>query len=197
MSNIPPYINIHTHREVENELTISTHGIHPYHSESGARLSPESIDNSIEAIGEIGLDFSRPINPETQESLFREQLDIALSQGLPVVIHAVRAVDRVLEILKEYKGLKAVIFHGFIGSMQQAQRATDSGYFLSFGHRTFSSPKSLEALRNTPITNLFFETDQHDITIEEIYKMGTEFRTESIEELREAIYKNYINIFKK
>ncbi len=197
MSNIPPYINIHTHRALENELTISTHGIHPYLSESGAKLSPESIDSSIEAIGEIGLDFSRSIDPEIQESLFAQQLDIALSRGLPVVIHAVRAVDRVLEILKGYKGLKAVIFHGFIGSVQQAQHATDSGYFLSFGHRTFTSPKTLDALRNIPITKLFFETDEHDITIEEIYKMGAEFRPESIEKLRKEIYKNYEKIFKK
>ncbi len=196
MSKTAPYVNIHTHRKAEGELTISSYGIHPYLSESGSRISLESIDDNIEAIGEIGLDFSRPIDPAVQERLFVEQLEIALDKGLPVVIHAVRAVDRVLDILRGYQGLKAVIFHGFIGSVQQAKRVTDSGYFLSFGHRTFASPKSLDALRNTPITKLFFETDEHDSTIEDIYKMAANFRDESLLKLRDEIYKNYINIFK-
>ncbi len=192
-----PYINIHTHKWVENELTISARGIHPFDALSGSELLKEDFDSSIEAVGEIGLDFSIDTPREVQEQLFIEQLQLADQLGLPVVLHSVRAVDRTLEILSKFTSLRAVIFHGFIGSTQQAKRATDRGYFLSFGHRCFASPKTLEALRTTPLDNLFFETDDHDISIEEIYHAAESYRPESLDEIRKAIYINYIKIFKK
>ncbi len=196
MSNITPYINIHTHKRAENEISIEIIGVHPYLAESGTKLSKQDIEESIEAIGEIGLDFSRPIDRQAQEDLFKEQLAIAEELKLPVVVHAVRAVDRALEILKAFT-LPAVIFHGFIGSQQQAASAISKGYFLSFGHRCFTSSKTLGALYNSPITNIFFETDEHDISIEKIYKQGAEYREENLDEIKSQIYKNYKKIFKK
>ena len=52
----------------------------------------------------------------------REQLDLAERTGLPVVLHCVRAFE---PLMKELQGrrLKAVIFHGFIGSPQQLSTA--------------------------------------------------------------------------
>lgn len=196
MTNNSPYVNIHTHKKGTNELTITTWGVHPYLAESGKELTIEDIDDKVEAIGEIGLDFARPIDKGRQEELFCDQLEVAQQMGLPAVIHSVRAFERTLEILKGYS-LEAVIFHGFIGSWQQAQRAIDRGYYLSFGHRCFGSPKTLEALRNTPIEKLFFETDDFDVSIEEIYAQGALHREEEIEEIKRELYKNYINIFKK
>ncbi len=196
MSNNIPYINIHTHRKVENEISIEILGIHPYSAESGKKLLREDITSDIEAIGEIGLDFSRPIVRLAQEALFEEQLSLAQELNLPVVIHSVRALDRTLEIVKKF-ALRAVIFHGFIGSYQQAKQATDRGYFLSFGHRCFASPKTLTALSQIPINQLFLETDEHDISIEEIYNQAAKYRAESIAEIKENIYKNYTKIFNK
>ncbi|MBQ2424602.1 MAG: TatD family hydrolase, partial [Alistipes sp.] len=85
----------------------------------------------------------------------------------------VRAFEPMMKILENY-ALKFVIFHGFIGSVEQAQRAVKRGYYLSFGHRTFHSPKSIEALKATPVDRLFFETDECTIDIEEIYNRAAE-----------------------
>ncbi len=196
MNKISPYINIHTHRNVENQISIECVGVHPYQAEDGTKLSLGSILPSTEAIGEIGLDFSRPISREKQENLFKEQLSIAEQLTLPVVIHSVRAMDRTFEILKGFS-LPAVIFHGFIGSEHQAKEAVKRGYFLSFGHRCFASPKTLSALRSTPLVNIFFETDEADISIEEIYLQAAKYRTENLDEIKDQIYKNYTKIFKK
>ncbi len=196
MNNIIPYINIHTHQKRENEISIECVGVHPYEAESGERLTESDILPSIEAIGEIGLDFSRSISRDKQEELFHEQLSLAQNAGLPVVIHSVRSFERVMEILKKFS-LKAVIFHGFIGSREQAQRAVERGYFLSFGHRCFTSSKTLDVLRNSLLNKIFLETDDCDILIEEIYLRAVEFRTEGLEQIKEQLYKNYKKIFNK
>ena len=78
-----------------------------------------------------------------------------------------------MNILSRYN-LPFVIFHGFIGSPEQALRAAARGYYLSFGHRTFRSPKSIEALKVTPANLLFFETDDSTINIEQIYGQASE-----------------------
>lgn len=85
-----------------------------------------------------------------QEELFRAQLELAERRGLPVVLHCVRAFEPVMKELERHH-LRAVIFHGFIGSPQQARRALARGCMLSFGERTFASPRTLEALRATPL----------------------------------------------
>ncbi|MFR9534006.1 MAG: TatD family hydrolase [Rikenellaceae bacterium] len=196
MNNIIPYINIHTHQKRENEISIECVGVHPYEVESGERLSADDILPSTQAVGEIGLDFSRPISKQLQEELFEEQLSLAQDAGLPVVIHSVKSFERVMEILKKFS-LKAVIFHGFIGSYEQAQRAVERGCFLSFGHRCFNSSKTLNALRKLQLNNIFFETDDYDISIEDIYLKASELRTENIEQIKAELYKNYKKIFNK
>ncbi len=196
MRDNSPYINIHTHKPCANELTITSLGIHPYDAEGCCCLSEESVEVGVDAIGEIGLDFARPIDRAKQERLFTEQLSLAERLELPVVLHSVRAVDRTLQILKSYR-LRAVIFHGFIGSEQQARVAFQRGYLLSFGERTFASPKTLAVLRMAPLDSIFFETDESELPIETIYCRAAEYRSETLGEIKDKLYKNYIKIFKK
>ena len=169
-------INIHTHSPKQGELTLSTIGIHPYNAADATTdsvLATERGAMSVDAIGEIGLDFSCDIDRKRQEVIFEAQLDIAQQHNKGVVLHCVRAFEPMMKILENYT-LKFVIFHGFIGSVEQAQRAVKRGYYLSFGHRTFHSPKSIEALKATPVDRLFFETDECTIDIEEIYNRAAE-----------------------
>ncbi|MBQ1201792.1 MAG: TatD family hydrolase, partial [Alistipes sp.] len=140
-------INIHTHSPKQGELTLSTLGIHPYDAEvatTDAILSIERMAQGVDAIGEIGLDYSCKADRESQELIFKAQLEVAQQYGKGVVLHCVRAFEPTMKILEKYR-LKFVIFHGFIGSPEQALSATSRGYYLSFGERTFRSPKSIEA----------------------------------------------------
>ena len=169
-------INIHTHTPKQSEQTLSTIGIHPYHA-SGA--SPDSILSierqalEFDAIGEIGLDYSCGVERDSQILVFKAQLEVAQQYNKGVVLHCVKAFEQVMDILKKYR-LKFVIFHGFIGSPEQALRATERGYYLSFGERTFRSPKSMEAMRAIPIDHLFLETDESHVAIEDIYSKASE-----------------------
>lgn len=183
-------VNIHTHHPKPEERTLSIVGIHPYNAEAMTTdmlLLVNQQVASYHAVGEIGLDFVCSTDRKLQEQFFRAQLEIAQHAGKGVVIHCVKAFECVMKILSEYT-LRFVIFHGFIGSTIQAKRAISKGYFLSFGERTFRSPKTIESLLITPTDRLFLETDDSTITIEEMYT-----RTAEILSIPEPILCGIIN----
>ncbi len=191
-----PYIDIHTHSPKEGVPTIQTIGIHPWQAEEHDLTDPDekrSLESDIapsQAVGEIGLDFAADVDREAQQELFVAQLKIAKKHKKVVVLHSVRAFEPMMQILSTFP-LRGVIFHGFIGSMQQMNEAIERGYYISFGERTFASPKTLKALRECPVDRLFIETDTSSTPIEEIYEAISKYRMESVDELREAIYNNY------
>lgn len=165
-------VNIHTHNPAMAEITIRTAGIHPYDAASADATRLEAIEREAaeaDAVGEIGLDFACDVSREEQEHVFRVQLSIAERLQKPVVLHCVRAFEPTMAMLDGVR-LPAVIFHGFIGSPEQARRALARGYYLSFGERTFRSPKSIEAMRSTPLSHLFVENDEAPTPIAELYE---------------------------
>ena len=189
------YIDIHTHNPREDVLSPTMAGVHPWLADSGAELPNLS---QCDIVGETGLDYACEVDKEIQKKLFIEHLEAAIKANKPVVLHVVRAVDEVLNILKEYGALHGVIFHGFIGSWQQAQRCIERGYYLSFGPRSLRSPKTCEVIAKIPQNLLFCETDaEHDKgNIEQVYSEVAKLRGVSIEELAESIMENYNTIFR-
>ena len=188
------YIDIHTHHFTARHTELRAVGIHPWDAENAT--IDEAIFQGAAAIGEIGLDYACEVSRERQEEVFRTQLAIAKRMQVPVVVHCVRAFAPTVAILGEYK-LRAVIFHGFIGSREQAAEAIKRGFFLSFGERTFRSPKTIEALRFVPIENLFLETDESTTPIEEIYAKVAEIRGEDMETIINGITNNYNRLFQQ
>lgn len=187
-------LDIHTHNAQTHAQTIETVGIHPWHAANCDLAEVEKHAPSADAIGEIGLDYACDVPREVQTAVLRAQLTLAEQLEKPVVLHCVRAFEEVMKIVADYR-LKAVIFHGFIGSKEQAQRALAQGYFLSFGERTFHSPKTIEALRITPLSQLFAESDESPTPIEEIYSNIADLRGVSTEDLDAAAKSNFAKIF--
>lgn len=185
-------IDIHTHHPT-SAVTISTIGLHPWQAATGT-IPTEAEVEATEAVGEIGLDKACTVDFEQQKRVFEAQLRLAEKFRKPVVLHTVRAFEETMTILEKVK-LKAVIFHGYIGSKEQAAKAVKKGYYLSFGARTDGSKKTIEALRSTPLENLFVETDEAPVSIEEIYGMIAKLRKVSIDELRQATRENHKLIF--
>ena len=183
-------VDIHTHRPTGKALEPSFAGIHPWQAET--RRIEEIVPRfgEVDLVGEIGLDYAGTVGREAQLRIFRERL------GKPVVLHCAEAFEAVMRELAPH-ALRAVIFHGFIGSSQQAAEAIKKGYYLSFGERTFRSPRTVEALRRTPVENLFAETDESDVPIEEIYRRIAQAKDLDPELLKCAIYRNYREIFER
>ena len=191
---MPRLIDIHTHHPHPEITSPRMAGIHPWNAEK-PRYQPDYANCDI--VGETGLDYCVPVSREAQRELFEEQLQIAAEMDKPVVIHSVKATEEVLRILAKYPMIRRVVFHGFIGSKEQVQRAIDQGYYISFGERTFNSPKTIEALRSTPLSSLFVETDESTTPIEDIYDRIALLRGVSTTELTEATERNFNRIFSK
>ena len=186
--------DIHTHNAHTQAQTIDTVGIHPWHAHEADISAVEAAVAEVDAVGEIGMDFACDVPKEVQMAIFRAQLALAERHKKAVVLHCVRAFEEVVKVLSEYR-LRAVIFHGFIGSVEQAQQAVAQGFYLSFGERTFRSPKTIEALRSTPLSRIFVETDESTTPIEEIYARIAELRGISTAELIAATEENFRRIF--
>ena len=185
-------IDIHTHRPT-SAVTIRTVGLHPWQAEHGSLPTEEEVFGA-DAVGEIGLDKACGGDFERQKELFVKQLELAERHEKPVILHCVRAFEEVMYCLKKHT-LRAVIFHGFTGSREQAMRAVKKGYYLSFGARTERSRKTVEALRATPLERLFVETDESPVALEELYQTIALLRGVGSEELKQATANNYTRIF--
>lgn len=190
-------VDIHTHRPAAGRTVLCTAGIHPWQAEECGIDSPEALREALgdtlrtaQAIGETGLDFACRTGREAQERLFRAHARLAERMRLPVVIHCVRAFEPTMKILAEYR-LPRVLFHGFIGSAEQARRAAEREYYLSFGLRSLRSPRTVEAMRTVPPELMFVETDDDDISIEDIYEMAAEALGTDSETLERRFDENY------
>ena len=190
------YVDIHTHHPTGQHIEPQGVGIHPWDAERYAEKALQ-FDGDVataELIGEIGLDYACKVDPELQEQIFRQQLILAEELQKPVVLHCVRAFEPVMNILSEHK-LRAVIFHGFIGSAEQAKRALERGYFLSFGVNVLRSPKSIKAMNECPLEQMFVESDESLVPIAEIYAEIARLRDIDVVILAEKTLENYKRIF--
>lgn len=116
------------------------------------------------AVGECGLDFYIE-NPDRDEQKFylHKQLTLAKKFNLPVIIHARKAVEEVLLMLREFKDLTGVM-HSYSGSLEQAHRLIEQGFYLGFGGPiTWQRSKRLRRLiQALPISAILLETDAPD-----------------------------------
>ena len=186
-------IDIHTHNPRHDVISPRMAGIHPWDAEKGLMM-PDFMDCDI--VGETGLDYHVTVDKEAQKWLFTEHLRIAEKLGKPVVIHNVKATEDILRILAQHPTIHRVVFHGFVGSLQQAETILKRGYYLSFGHRSLRSPKTREVIAKMDITRLFCETDDNASTrIEHIYNEVAKIKEITPEELLKNIEENYKNLF--
>lgn len=127
-------------------------------------LRDKSHDPKAVAIGEIGLDYHYPDNPDrdTQIKWFRAQLRLALEEKLPVVIHSRDAAADTMEIMKEAasKGIVADI-HCYSYSPEQALEYVKMGFYIGVGGVvTFKNGKKLkQTVDKIPLDRILLETD--------------------------------------
>jgi len=164
-------------------------GIHPWDAERGVTLPDFAM---CDIVGETGLDYACDVDRARQMELFRAHLRAAERLGKPVVLHVVRSFEDVMRTLGDYPTLRGILFHGFIGSVEQAARCFERGYYLSFGARSLRSSRTRAVIIATPANRLFVETDDSlSPTIEELYTAVAELRNASVEELGRQIEQNY------
>ncbi|MFN4148913.1 MAG: TatD family hydrolase [Rhodocyclaceae bacterium] len=165
------------------------YGIHPMYVD---RAHPEDLDALREmlrrepavAVGEIGLDrHVEPRDDARQKFYFVEQLKIAREFGLPVLLHVRRAIEPILEALRETR-VSGGIIHAFNGSREQAEQFIRLGFRLGFGGAmTHPGSKRIRAVAAIiPLEAIVLETDAPDIP--PVWRAGA--RTEPVDLIRIA-----------
>jgi TatD DNase family protein len=145
------------------------YGLHPMylseHTQDDLRELADWIEREKpQAVGECGLDFyiDDP-DKQAQQRFFEGQLELALHYRLPVIIHARRAVEEVINTLRNYPGIRGVL-HSYSGSLVQAERLIEMGFMMSFGGPiTYARANRLRQLvADLPLDSILLETDAPD-----------------------------------
>jgi len=114
------------------------------------------------AVGETGLDFYWDLTfKQQQHDAFQRQIDWALRYGIPIVIHSRNSIDECIDMIqKNQDGKLKGVFHCFSGTLQQAQRIIDIGFYLGIGGvLTFKNAGLDKVISELDLTNIILETD--------------------------------------
>ena len=147
----------------------ATIGIHPHEArlaqeEHFTQLAELAADPRVVAVGEIGLDYHYDHSPrDAQQNVFLQQLELVRAKHLPIIIHCREAWADCLKILEQHwktTGLGGIL-HCFSGSSEDARRAMDMGFYISFaGNLTFPKAAELRQVASQiPMERLLIETD--------------------------------------
>ena len=142
-------------------------GLHPTSVKADFEGEMEKIfrwfgQRNFIAVGEIGIDlYWDKTYFEQQQKAFRAQIEFALREQLPIVIHSRDSFNPIMDILKDYKntGLKGV-FHCFTGTREEADSVLEMGFLLGIGGVvTFKNSGLDKVIEQTDLSNLLLETD--------------------------------------
>lgn len=140
-------------------------GVHPQEADA---VPPDYIDvlaaflaeEKVVAVGEIGLDYHYDQPPkEVQKEKFEEQVKLAKTLDVPVIIHDRDAHADTLDILKKYRP-KGVL-HCFSGSTEMASEVVNLGMYVGLGGVvTFKNAKNpVLVAKSVPLDRILLETD--------------------------------------
>ncbi len=216
-TDIPSYFSGKTLALNNPDKVFCTCGLYPSHAEDyDNRLIKaliEQVDEGIAiALGECGLDYYRNYgSPDLQKTLFRDQVRLAKTCHLPLVIHARDAYEDVYTILKEENPLDGGVMHCYGGNADYARRFMDLGFYISFaGNVTYKKADSLrESCRAVPLDRLLLETDapyltpvphrgkkNHPGLLVHTAECVAELKGVSLDDLSQATCQNAIDLFK-
>jgi TatD DNase family protein len=119
----------------------------------------------LAAVGETGFDLFTAQYRETealQEKIFEAHLDAALRHELPLVLHVRRAMHKIFAASGKLKKCRAVVFHSWPGTVDDARALLGRGIngFFSFGTTLLLNHR--QAMRSCavlPAERLLLETD--------------------------------------
>ena len=221
----PPTLDAGIKLAEQYPFMYATVGIHPHE----ARLADDAAYETMEQLarhpkviawGEIGLDYHYDHSPrDAQKLVFARQMELAAAAKVPIVIHcrpsdgSDNAWEDCLGMINDQwapKGLGGIL-HCFTGSWEQAKRALDMGFMISFsGNLTFPKAQQIrDAALEVPPDRLLIETDcpylapvphrgkrNEPAFVKETARKLGELRGLSMDEVGEQTSRNFYNFFK-
>lgn len=221
----PPTLDAGIRLAEKHPSMYATIGIHPHEARLADAAAYQQMEQlarhpKVIAWGEIGLDYYYDHSPrETQQAVFKQQMELAAAAKLPIVIHCrpsdntENAWDDCLAMIEDQwapKGLGGIL-HCFTGNWGQAKRALDVGFMISFaGNVTFPKAQQIrDAAVEVPLDRMLIETDcpylapiphrgkrNEPAFVKETARKLGELRGLSMEEVGEQTAGNFYKFFK-
>ena len=201
----------------EHDFIFACVGVHPHEAEKVQKDYIEELEKlaknpKVIGIGEIGLDYYYDFSDrKIQKKVFMEQLELAKSLDLPVIVHNREAHQDTLDILKKVRPSKGLM-HCYSGSLEMAREFMHLGFYFSFGGViTFKNAKKpKEVASELPLDKILLETDcpylspepyrgkRNDPTrIPIIAQQLAQLRKISVDEIKRTTYSNLLHLAPK
>lgn len=155
------------HEALQECGVVCSFGVHPQNPTTAEIAVLESLaaEKRIAAVGEVGFDlFNREFRTHYQEQkyVWEAQLEIARRYDLPIIIHCRKALHEFFSYTAALKKLPAVVFHGWGGSLTEANSFLKKGVsaLFSVGKDILRGKKtSTETAAGIDVRFLLTETD--------------------------------------
>lgn len=194
-------------------------GIHPHDTTPllGADSLPDWLKKladipCVRAIGETGLDYHYDLSPRSIQKLsFEWHVDFAREIGKPLVVHIREAFDDAMDILEKQQADDCGgIIHCFSGTWDNAVRALDLGFYISFaGPVTYPANKILrDVASKVPLNRILCETDSpylapqakrgkinEPANVVHVFRLIAELRDMDLDAFAEAVWNNSCAVF--
>ncbi len=117
-------------------------------------------EKKLVAIGETGLDYYYTHSKkEIQKKYFLRYASLAKELGLPLIIHCRDAFSDLFDLSSSLLPFRAVL-HCFTGSREEAKKALDYGWLISFsGIVTYKNSHLPKLIKDIPLEKMLIETD--------------------------------------
>lgn len=186
-------------------------GIHPLYIKNDTDAEGIAVlvsEGGFIAIGEAGLDY-RKGSPERslQIRILEEQVALAESMKLPVILHCVRASGDILRIIKTHPHVR-YIWHGFYEGPEVIKKLMDRDVFFGIGGSiTFAERRKLRrSLSMISLDRILLETDapylkvssgntDYRCSVGEIISSLSEAEGLCEEEMEQMLWKNSVTCF--
>ncbi len=146
-----------------------TAGIHPHVADQARPGDLERITDLLRstpdlvAVGETGLDYHYDNAPrDVQRARFREQVELAVELGMPVVVHSRDADDDTAALIRDLGSEVTGVLHCFTAGRALLEVGLEAGWYVSYsGIASFSSfgEDARTGVRTVPADRLLVETD--------------------------------------
>ena len=168
-------------------------GIHPW--DSSITMTKEDWEEferiaslpCVVAIGECGIDKLKGAPLFQQMLVMKKQIDISEELGKPLIIHDVKAHDVIVGMRRDFQPSQNWLIHGFRGKPSLAKMMTDAGIYLSFGEKF-----NKETPSTIPEGMILAETDESELTIQEIIRNISEFTGKDMTEIIALNTQNFL-----
>jgi TatD DNase family protein len=181
-------------------MSYCSFGIHPWFlNEENADSQLQQLEillknNTIVAIGEVGFDAVRGAEMKLQEGVFEEIITLSEKYQKPLIIHCVKAWEKLLALHKIRKIKQTWIIHGFHAHHELALQLNKRGILLSFGAELLTNSKLQDVFSKIPIDSLFLESDDAAVNIVDIYQAAAGVRRMDVETFKSTLFENFKKI---